>query len=42
MSDDERDLVPDIKDIFANNRLDRFMVNLQAGQNYYDLKDLKV
>jgi hypothetical protein len=42
MADDERDLVPDIKDIFANNRLDRFMVNLQAGQNYYDLKDLKV
>ena len=40
MSNDERHLIPEIKDIFANNRLGDFMVNIQAGQNYYDLKEL--
>ena len=40
VSNDERHLIPEIKDIFANNRLGDFMVNIQAGQNYYDLKEL--
>ena len=42
MSDDERHLIPEIKSIFANNRLDNFMVNMQAGRNYYDLKELSL
>ena len=42
VSDDERELIPEIKSIFSQNKLDTFMVNLQAGRNYFDLKELKV
>ena len=40
LADSERDLVPEIKEIFARNTLDTFLVNLQCGKTYYDLKDL--
>ena len=42
LSDEDRDLVPVIKDIFSNNKLDNFMVNLSAGKNYLDLEELKL
>jgi hypothetical protein len=41
-SDDERDLIVEIRDLFANNRLGHFMVNLKAGKDYYDLKTLTI
>ncbi len=42
LSDEDRDLVPEIKEIFSNNKLDKFMVNLSAGKNYHDLEELKI
>jgi DNA polymerase I-like protein with 3'-5' exonuclease and polymerase domains len=42
LSDEDRDLVPEIKEIFSNNKLDKFMVNLSAGKNYQDLEELKI
>ena len=40
ISDDEKYLIPEIKSMFANNKLDQFVVNIQAGKNYYDLEEL--
>lgn len=37
---EDRDLLKEIKNTFATNRLDTFMVNLKAGANYYELEDL--
>jgi len=42
LSDEDRGLVPEIKEIFSNNKLDKFMVNLSAGKNYHDLEELKI
>jgi len=42
LSNDEKDLVPEIKEIFSNNILDKFVVNMEAGTNYYDLEDLRL
>ncbi|HHZ97858.1 MAG TPA: hypothetical protein EYN67_20465 [Flavobacteriales bacterium] len=38
----ERHLVPEIKEIFANNQLGRYLVNMSAGPNYLDLNELKL
>jgi len=37
---EDRDLLHEIKNTFATNRLDTFVVNMSAGQNYYDLEKL--
>ena len=42
LDDSERDLVPEIKEIFENNKIDKFLCNLNAGQNYYNLKALSL
>jgi hypothetical protein len=42
LADEERVLVPEIKDIFANNKLDKFLVNLSCGKNYGELKELQL
>jgi len=42
LADEDRHLAPEIKEIFANNKLARFLVNLSCGENYYDLKELKL
>ncbi len=42
VADEERHLLPEIKELFANNKLDKFMVNVMAGKNYYDLGDLNI
>lgn len=42
MADEDRGLLPEIKEVFANNRLGTFIVNLSAGQNYLDLGELKL
>jgi DNA polymerase I-like protein with 3'-5' exonuclease and polymerase domains len=40
LADSERNLVPEIKAIFAENKLDTFLVNLTCGKDYLDLKEL--
>lgn len=41
-ADEDRDLVKEIKEIFANNKLARYEVNLNAGKNYFDLELLRL
>jgi len=42
LDDSEREIVTEIRDIFSNNKLGKFLVNLQAGKDYFDLNELKV
>lgn len=42
LADEERTLVPQLKELFSTNRLGTFEVNLSCGFNYYDLKELKL
>jgi len=42
MTDSDRALIPEIKKLFAENILDTFVVNLKAGEDYLDLKELKL
>ena len=42
LDDDERDLIPEIKKLFAENQLANYLVNLKVGKNYYDLEELKL
>ncbi len=37
MPDEERYLIPEIKEIFSNNKLDTFVTNLKAGKDYMDI-----
>jgi hypothetical protein len=37
MPDDERYLIPEIKEIFSKNKLDTFVTNLKAGRDYMDI-----
>ncbi|MAH44410.1 hypothetical protein CMI37_01180 [Candidatus Pacearchaeota archaeon] len=39
---DERHLAPEIKEIFSNNKLDKYLVNVNAGSDYYNLEKLNV
>ena len=40
MADEDRHLLPKIKEIFAQNRLATFVVNLSAGRNYLEMEAL--
>ena len=40
LDDSERSVAPLIKNIFENNSLGKFRGNINAGKNYYDLKEL--
>ena len=42
MTDEDRNIIPDIKEVFAKNSLGSYLVNLNAGKNYLDLKELKL
>ena len=42
LDDSEREIATEIRDIFSNNKLGKFLVNLQAGKDYYDLNELKI
>ena len=42
MPDSERHLIPQIKEMFAVNKLDTYMVNLQAGKNCFEFGDLNL
>ena len=39
---DERHIAPEIKEIFSNNKLDKYLVNVNAGNDYYNLEKLNV
>jgi len=40
LANNERDLIPEIKEIFESNKFDNFLCNLNAGRDYYNLKEL--
>jgi hypothetical protein len=40
LADKDREMITEMKDMFAKNRLGKFEVNLKAGKNYYDLDNL--
>ena len=40
MTDEDRQLIPEIKEVFAKNSLGKFVVNLKAGKDYLELKEL--
>ena len=42
LADEDRHLVPEIKEMFAINPLAKFLVNLNCGKNYYELKELSL
>jgi hypothetical protein len=42
LAESDKKIVPEIKEMFANNRLACYNVNLNAGKNYLDLKELKL
>ena len=42
MADEDREMVPGLRDLFADNKVDKYLVNLRAGKNYLDLKDLNL
>ena len=41
-TDDEKHMIPAIKDLFADTELGVFKVNLSAGKNFGDMKRLKI
>ena len=41
-SDEDREILQDIKRLFAKNKLDSYLVNVQAGKNYYELKEMNL
>tara|TARA_Y100001937_G_scaffold59234_2_gene81327 strand:- start:9794 stop:10981 length:1188 start_codon:yes stop_codon:yes gene_type:complete len=42
LSNEDRELVPEIKEIFEKTKLGNFVCNLGAGQNYLELRGLKL
>ena len=42
LDNSERGIVGDLREIFANNQLDTFMVNLKCGKNWHDLENLNL
>jgi len=40
LADEDRSLVPEMKELFSHNKLDKFLVRLTCGKNYHDLKEL--
>ena len=42
MDDKDRQLLPEIKEIFAQNKLAKYEVNFKAGKDYYNLERLNV
>jgi hypothetical protein len=41
-ADEDRELIPQVREIFSSNRLANFMVNLKAGKDYFYLKKLSL
>jgi hypothetical protein len=42
LCNEERHLVPEIRDIFSKNQLGTYKVNLNAGTNYLELEELRL
>ena len=42
LSNDERHLVPEIREIFSQSQLGKYLVNLNAGTNYLELDELRI
>ena len=42
LADSEREIAPQIREIFANNKIGNFMVNLTCGKNYLEMEELKI
>lgn len=42
LHDDERSLVPEIENMFSNNKIGRYKTNVKAAKNYYDLEVLDI
>jgi hypothetical protein len=42
LAEEDKHMVPQIKEAFSVNRLGEFMVNISAGKNFYDLEELKL
>jgi len=40
--DEERQLLPQIKEVFADNKLATYQVNVGCGRNYGELKELNI
>ncbi len=40
--DQERHLIHEIREIFSDNKLDKFRVNLNAGKDYFNLSELSL
>ena len=41
-SDEDKDILPEIKSIFAATKLGNFLTNTTAGKNYLEMKDLNI
>ena len=42
ITEDERYLIPELKEVFQNNKLGSFRANVKAGKNYGELRELKL
>jgi DNA polymerase I-like protein with 3'-5' exonuclease and polymerase domains len=42
MHEEDKYLIPELKEVFENNKLGSFMANVKAGKNYGELKELKI
>jgi len=42
LKEEDRYKIPDLKVIFENNKLDKFMSNIKAGKSYGEMKVLKL
>ena len=40
--EDDRYLIPELKEVFQNNKLGSFRANVKAGKNYGELRELKL
>jgi len=41
-SDEDRDLLPELKSIFGSTKLGKFLTNITAGKNYLEMKELSL
>jgi DNA polymerase I-like protein with 3'-5' exonuclease and polymerase domains len=42
LADEDKEMVLELKTIFENNKLGKFMANVKAGKDYGNLKELKI
>lgn len=42
LASDERELATELKEMFSNNKLGKFIVNVNAGKDYYNLEKLSL